>query len=63
MDNRWRAPVQVAECLGDVFEHPRHFRVIERALASAKRGEVFAFDLLHHQVERPLFLEVLDVSR
>ena len=63
MDDEGRAPMEVPERVGDVLEHPSDLGDVERLLAQTEAGEALALDLLHHEVERAVLLEVLDVLR
>src|SRR6185295_16852793 len=61
VDDRRDARVQVRQHAIGVREKARDVCVRERGLAAAKRGQSFALDFLHYQVQRAVFLEVLDV--
>jgi hypothetical protein len=63
MDDRRRATVEVPEHVVRVAKQAHDVLFTQHTAPLAKRSEALAFDLLHHEVERALLLEVVDVRR
>ena len=63
MNDGRRAPVEVTKGLADVLEHARDVHGAHGASVLLDRGQALSFDLLHHEIERAVLLEVFEVAR
>jgi hypothetical protein len=62
MHDRRRHAVEVREHDGAVLEQAHDLVGCEALTSREQLGEALAVDALHHEVERPVLLEVLDVA-
>ncbi len=61
VNDRWCELVQVVERVGGIVEKPPNLRRTEHLATAAERRQRLALDTLHHQTQRAVELEMIDV--